>query len=670
MSKEQAEVRITELSEKLEYFNRRYYQDNISEISDFEFDKLLEELIALEAEYPDLRKADSPSQRVGGTITKNFETVVHRYRMLSLGNTYSQEELVEFDQRVKKGLGEAEYSYFCELKFDGVALSITYEDGLLVQGATRGDGTRGDNITDNVKTIRSIPLRVAHEDLPPFFEVRGEAFMPRDVFIDLNRQREDIGEETYANARNTTSGSLKMQDSAEVARRKLDCYLYSLMGDDLNVTTHQEGISLLENLGFNVSPTYRHCKDIDEVLDYVSEWEEKRHTLPVETDGIVIKVNDIGQQEALGYTAKSPRWAIAYKYQAESARTTLRGITYQVGRTGAITPVAELEPVLLAGTTVKRASLHNANEIARLDVRIGDWVYVEKGGEIIPKITGVDLDARKEDALPVEYITHCPECNTALERAEGEAQHYCPNVTGCPPQITGRIIHFIQRKAMDIDSLGEKTISLLFDQGLVYSPADLYDLKFEQILNLEGFQEKGTKKLFEGIEKSKQIPFPQVLFGLGIRFVGRTVAEKLADHFKNIDALAAADFDSLIEVPEIGERIAQSLVEYFGDEENQREVQRLRAAGLQFILEEQEEIVLGEQLKGKTFVISGVFERHSREELKELIAGYGGKVLSSISAKLDYLVAGDKMGPAKREKAAKLNIPILSETEFESMIGL
>ena len=670
MNKDQAEKRINELSERLHYYNKKYYQESVSEISDFEFDKMLEELIELENANPEFRKPDSPSQRVGGTITKSFETVVHRYPMLSLGNTYSREELVDFDNRVKKGLGDEPYTYFCELKFDGVALSITYEDGLLTRGVTRGDGTKGDNITDNVKTIRSLPLRVKGDDVPPFFEVRGEAFMPREVFAELNKQREDIGLELYANARNTTSGSLKMQDSAEVARRKLDCYLYSLMADDLDVTTHEEAIQLLEKLGFQVSQTYRHCRSIDEVLSYINEWEEKRHDLPVETDGIVIKVNSNSQQETLGFTAKSPRWAIAYKYKAESAKTELLGITYQVGRTGAITPVAELDPVFLAGTTVKRASLHNANEISRLDVRIGDTVFVEKGGEIIPKITGVDLLARKPDAPPVEYITHCPECQTPLVRNEGEAQHYCPNQLGCPPQITGRIIHFIQRNAMDIDSLGEKTIDQFYRAGMVTSPADIYDLRKEDVLALEGFQEKGTNKLIDGIQKSREVVFGRVLFALGIRYVGRTVAEKLADHFKNIDALAQADFEQLISVPEIGERIAQSLVEYFGNEQNRDEINRLKAAGLQFHQVEKEEIVLGDQLEGKTFVISGVFQRYGRDEIKELIASYGGKVVSSISSKLDYLVAGDKMGPAKREKAEKLNIPILSEQDVESMIGL
>ncbi|MCA6074780.1 NAD-dependent DNA ligase LigA [Fulvivirga sedimenti] len=670
MNREEAKKKIESLSEKIDYYNEQYYQNNRSEISDFEFDKLLEQLIALEEEYPELRQPDSPTQRVGGTVTKSFKTVYHKYPMLSLGNTYSREELEEFDNRVKKGLGDEPYEYFCELKFDGVALSLTYENGYLSRGVTRGDGTRGDDITANVKTIRTIPLKVKHiKDSPPFFEARGEAFMPRQTFIALNKEREDIGEEVYANARNTTSGTLKMQDSSIVAQRKLDCYLYSIMGDDLPVETHAEGIQLLERLGFNVSPTYRLCKTLEEVFDYIAEWEDKRRSLPLETDGIVVKVNRLDQQEQLGFTAKSPRWAIAYKYKAEDAITTLKDITYQVGRTGAITPVAELKPVFLAGTTVKRASLHNANEIERLDLRIGDQVFVEKGGEIIPKITGVDLSARKEGLEPVTYITHCPECGTELQRMEGEAVHYCPNQDGCPPQIKGRIVHFIQRKAMDIDSLGEKTIEMLFDKNLVKSPADLYDLTYENIISLEGFKEKGTNNLLTGIQKSKSVPFENVLFGLGIRFVGKTVAEKLAQAFKSIDALMNASYEDLIAVPEIGERIAHSVIEFLGNEQHIDEINRLKNAGVQMVIEEKEEIKLGNQLEGKTFVISGVFERHERDELKELIVAHGGKVLSSISGKLDFLLAGDNMGPSKKEKAEKLGIQIISESDFEGMIS-
>ncbi len=669
MNAEQAKKEILALSEKINYYNEQYYQQNRSEISDYEFDQLLEKLISLENDFPDLKYPDSPSQRVGGTITKNFETVYHTYPMLSLGNTYSREDLEDFDGRVKKALGEDKYRYFCELKFDGVALSMTYENGLLVRGVTRGDGTRGDNITENVRTIRSLPLRISAEDVPVVFEVRGEAFMPRDVFRQLNLEREDIGEEPYANARNTTSGTLKMQDSATVASRKLDCFLYSVLGDDLPFTTHAEGIKWMESVGFHISPTYRLCESMEEVLQYIEEWREKRKELPLETDGIVIKVNDLGQQEQLGFTAKSPRWAIAYKYKAENAATRLRSITYQVGRTGAITPVAELEPVLLAGTTVKRASLHNANEIARLDLRVGDMVFVEKGGDIIPKVTGVELTSRLDDSEPVNYITQCPECGTELIRREGEAQHYCPNTDGCPPQIKGRIEHFIQRKAMDIDSLGEKTIAQLFDEGLVRTPADLYDLTFEQILSLEGFKEKGTENLIGGINKSREVPFENVLFALGIRYVGRTVAAKLAEHFRNIDSLMAASEEELVSVPEIGERIAQSVRSFFSADQHRQEMERLKSAGLNLEMGEVENTQVSDVLDGKTFVISGVFQDYERDELKDLIRNYGGKVVSSISGKLNYLVAGEKMGPAKREKAEKLGIPILSEQEFTSMIN-
>lgn len=668
MTEQEAKKIITDLTEKINYHSDLYYQKNTSEISDYEFDVLLKKLIDLEAEFPSLKASDSPSQRVGGTITKDFETVYHKYPMLSLGNTYSQEDLEDFDKRVAKALDEEEYEYFCELKFDGVALSLTYVDGLLTQGVTRGDGTRGDNITNNAKTIRTVPLKLKG-DFPAEFEVRGEAFMPKQIFINLNKEREDIGEEPYANARNTASGSLKMQDSSIVAKRKLDCYLYSMIGENLGVGTHEQAIEKLISLGFNVSPTYRKCRNIQEVLTYVNEWEKKRLELPLETDGIVIKVNSIAQQEQLGYTAKSPRWAISYKYKAEAAVTTLKDITYQVGRTGAITPVAELQPVLLAGTTVKRASLHNANEIARLDLRIGDQVFVEKGGEIIPKVTKVDLGARSKNSQPVEYITHCPECGTELVRQEGEAVHYCPNVNGCPPQIKGKIEHFIQRKAMNIDSLGEKTINALFEKGLVKSAADLYDLTFEQVYELEGFKELSSKNLIKGIEASKTTEFESVLFAVGIRFVGKTVAEKLAGYFKNVDNLKSATFDELIEVPEIGERIAQSVIEYFSDESNVMEMQRLKDSGLSMEVVEKENTAESSVLNGQTFVVSGVFEEYSRDDLKATIKNHGGKVISAISGKLDFLLAGDKMGPAKKEKAEKLGVNIISESDFQKMIG-
>ena len=668
MTKEEAQQHIEQLTLKINHYNEQYYQNDISEISDFEFDKLLEELIELENAYPEFKSPDSPSQRVGGTITKNFETVMHRTPMLSLGNTYSKEDLEDFDKRVAKGLNDQPYEYFCELKFDGVALSITYENGILVRGVTRGDGTRGDDITNNVKTIRSLPLKLSGE-YPAAFEVRGEAFMPNKVFAALNQQRAIAGEETYANARNTASGSLKMQDSAAVAKRKLDCYLYSMSGDNLGVDTHADAIEKLISLGFNVSPTYRKCSNIEEVLQYIKDWEEERHNLPLITDGIVIKVNSFAQQQTLGFTAKSPRWAIAYKYQSENAATLLNDITYQVGRTGAITPVAELQPVLLAGTTVKRASLHNANEIERLDLRIGDTVFVEKGGEIIPKVTGVDLSARDPGLQPVIYIQNCPACGHELQREEGEAVHYCKNTKGCPPQIKGRIEHYIQRKAMNIDSLGERTIHLLFENNYVKSPADLYDLTYEQVYNLEGFKDLSTKNLLQGIEESKKTSFDSVLFALGIRFVGKTVAEKLATHFKNMENLQNANYEELIAVPEIGERIANSLIDYFKDPENMQEIERLRASGVSMEMIEEESTAISNVLEGKTFVISGVFEKYSRDDLKKAVQDNGGKIISAISGKLDYLLAGDKMGPAKKEKAEKLGVKIISESDFEAMIN-
>jgi len=666
MNIEQAKEEIIKLSDQINHHNDLYYQQDRSEISDYEFDQLLEQLILLETQFPELKSEDSPSQRVGGTITKNFETVEHSYPMLSLGNTYSEEELLDFDKRVVKGLGEDSFEYFCELKFDGVAISLTYEQGILKRAVTRGDGTRGDDITANAKTIRSIPLRLKEGKWPESFEVRGEVFMPLKEFERLNKQRKLDGEALLANPRNTTSGTLKMQDSAIVADRKLDCYLYSLLGTE--TSTHSESIKFLENWGFKISPTYKKCESIQEVLLYIEEWETKRHSLPVETDGIVIKVNSSEQQDSLGFTAKSPRWAIAYKYKAENAPTKLNSITYQVGRTGAVTPVANLEPVLLAGTTVKRASLHNANEIQRLNLHIGDTVFVEKGGEIIPKVTGVDLNLRPKSSEAVTYITNCPECQTRLIRNEGEAAHYCPNIKNCPPQIKGKIEHYIQRKAMNIDSLGERTIALLFDQGLLRKPGDLYELTYENIFNLEGFKDLSTKNLLQGIQLSKSIPFENVLFALGIRFVGQTVAEKLARHFKNIDALRAADYEELIAVPEIGERIAHSLLEYWKDQDNILHIEQLRKAGIQLEIREENISLDSEILVGKTLCVSGVFTNFSRDELKEVIKKNGGKVVSSISGKLNYLVAGENMGPSKLEKAQNLGVSIISENEFIKLI--
>lgn len=682
MTSAEAKSRIETLSQQIDYHNDLYYQKNISEISDYEFDKLLEELIALENDFPEFKSEDSPTQRVGGTITKEFETVVHKYRMLSLGNTYSKEELLDFDGRVAKGLEGQDYEYLCELKFDGVALSLTYENGILKRAVTRGDGTQGDDITANARTIRTIPLKLKGE-VPAEFEVRGEAFFPIKEFERVNTEREDIGEDRLANPRNAASGTLKMQDSKVVAHRKLDCYLYYLLGEDLNIKNHSDAVKAIDGWGFNVSPTYLRCKDIDAVLDYIKDWEEKRHDLPVETDGIVIKVNSLSQQEQLGFTAKNPRWAIAYKYKAESATTVLESISYQVGRTGSITPVANLSPVLLAGTTVKRASLHNANEIARLDLRIGDTVHVEKGGEIIPKVTSVDLSQRKDDSSPVNFIELCPECDTPLEQKEGEANHYCTNTDGCPPQILGRLEHFIQRKAMDIDSLGPETLRGLLDNGLIRNYADLYDLSFEQLNGLEfriysdkkgdysvrSLREKSATNIFKAIQESKAVPFERLLFGLGIRFVGKTVAEKLADHFVTVEALGQATYEQLIEVPEIGDRIAESVVDFFADPKNTSLIDRLTQAGLQLAAEKKEIVVEGDNLTDKTFVISGVFTQFSRDELKEKIKANGGKVVSSISGKLDYLLAGDKMGPSKLEKANKLGTTIISEQDFLDMIA-
>ncbi len=670
MTSAEAKKRIEKLTAEINYHNDLYYQKNKTEISDREFDALLEELIHLESEFPDLKQPDSPTQRVGGTISKAFETVTHQYPMLSLGNTYSQDELRDFDGRVAKGLDGEKYEYFCELKFDGVSISLIYENGLLIRGVTRGDGVRGDDVTANVRTIRSIPLKAKGKNLPPSFEVRGEVFLPKKEFERLNKEREDIGEETYANARNTASGTLKMQDSSIVSQRHLDCFAYYLLGDDLGVETHEAAIHRIESWGFQVSPTYKKCKSIDEVFNYIDHWENRRQDLPLETDGVVIKVNNLEQQERLGFTAKSPRWAIAFKYKAQSVSTRLNDITYQVGRTGAVTPVAELEPVFLAGTTVKRASLHNANEIARLDLRIGDHVFVEKGGEIIPKVTGVDLPRRSSGSKPVKYITKCPECGTPLIRHEGEAAHYCPNDKGCPPQIRGRIEHFIQRKAMDIDSLGEMTIKSLHELGLLNSPADLYDLKASDIMKLEGFKELSTKNLLNGITQSKSAPFEAVLFAIGIRHVGKTVAEKLARYFKNMDNLMNASKEELLQAPEVGEIIADSVVSFFHDKGNRKEIERLRKAGLNFESTFKETEKVSDALGGKSFVVSGTFAHYERDEIKDVIVANGGKVLSGVSGKLDYLVAGENMGPAKREKAEKLGIRIISEEEFRKMLGI
>jgi len=669
MTAAQAQKEIIELTAQLNHYNELYYQQNKSTITDFEFDKLLKQLQTLEEQFPELRLPGSPTQRVGGGITKEFKTAVHQYPMLSLGNTYSQEELQDFDKRVAKGLDGDAYEYFCEMKFDGVSISLIYEDGILARGITRGDGVQGDDVTNNVKTIRSIPLKVKGNSFPKRFEVRGEVFLSKKVFEQLNKELEDIGEEKYANPRNTASGTLKQQDSSEVAKRKLDCYTYYLLGEDKKVATHEEGIKKLEEWGFNVSSTYRKCATIDEVLKYINFWEEKRRELPLETDGVVIKVNSLLQQQQLGFTAKSPRWAISYKYKTESISTQLKAITYQVGRTGAITPVAELEPVILAGTTVKRASLHNANEIERLGLFVGDYVFVEKGGEIIPKVTGVDSEKRDKRLVPVQYIHQCPECGTKLIREEGEANHYCPNALGCPPQIRGRIEHFVARKAMDIDSLGEQTIRQLNEMGFVKSPADLYDLKKEDLLKLDKVKDKSAQNMLVGIEASKKAAFESVLFAIGIRHVGKTVAEKVARYFKNIDAIAKATPEELLTAPEVGRKIANSIFNFFQDERNKLEIERLKKTGLNFASDLKEPEKESDVLTGKSFAISGTFENYERDQLQDIILKNGGRILSSVSGKLDYLVAGDNMGPSKREKAEKLGVKIISEQEFEKLLN-
>lgn len=667
MTEQQAKEKINSLTDSINHYNYLYYQKHTSEIPDFEFDMLLKELESLEATYPQLKREDSPTQRIGGTITKEFKTVVHKYPMLSLSNTYSDQELFDFDTRIRKSIGD-QFEYVCELKYDGVAVSITYENGVLKTAATRGDGVKGDEITTNAKTIRTLPLKIKAENVAPLFEVRGEVFLGSDVFLAINKDREENAEPLLANPRNAASGTIKMQDSSIVASRKLDCYIYGLLGTDLSVKSHSEALDLLKSWGFNVPDHFKVCKTIYEVKDYIDKWEKKRFELPLGTDGIVIKVNSYRQQADLGNTAKSPRWAIAYKYKAESTFTILENIEFNVGRTGAVTPVAILHPVHLGGTVVKRASLHNANEINRLDIRIGDTVFVEKGGEIIPKITGVDISKRNSNASPITYINSCPACATPLKRKEGEAVHYCPNERGCPPQIKGRIEHFIQRKSLNIEGLGPETIDQLFVKGLVKDPSDLYYLKLENWLSLDRFGEKSAKNILRSLENSKNVPFRNVLFGLGIRYVGATVAEKLALHFKNIDNLKSARFEELQGVSEIGERIAESVCDYFKNPEHFQYIERLRTAGLQ--MEEQEVINVLEStiLEGKTFVISGVFQNFGREELKDKILKNGGKVLSSISGKLDYVLAGENMGPAKLEKAKKLGIPILSEEEFIKLI--
>ncbi|WP_298315416.1 NAD-dependent DNA ligase LigA [uncultured Aquimarina sp.] len=661
------EQQINQLREELRQHNYNYYVLDAATISDYEFDMKLKDLQALEEKHPEFYDANSPTLRVGGEVTKNFNTVVHEQRMYSLDNSYSKEDLLDWETRIKK-LVDGDVNYTCELKYDGASISLTYENGELVRAVTRGDGIQGDDVTTNVKTIKSVPLKLKG-DYPPKFDIRGEIVLPYEGFAKMNQERIAAGEEPYANPRNTASGSLKLQDSSETAKRPLDCLLYNLAGDRLGISSQHESLEKAREWGFKVPQESRLVASIDGVLDFVNMWDEKRRELPYETDGVVIKVNDLQQQEELGFTSKAPRWAMAYKFKAEQVVTKLNEITYQVGRTGAITPVANLEPVQLAGTTVKRASLHNADQIAKLDIREEDTVFVEKGGEIIPKIISVDFTKRNKDSVPTQYITSCPECNTELIRKEGEAQHYCPNVYGCPPQIIGRIQHYISRKALDIEGLGGETVALLVKEGLITNYADLYDLKKEQVIPLERMAEKSADNLIEGIAKSKQIPFERVLFGLGIRYVGETVAKKLAKHYKSIEVIISATEEELVNVDEIGIKIAQSVREFFDTEYNRELVNRLTQYGIQLQISADKLANQTDTLKGQTFVVSGVFEKVSRNELKKLIEDNGGKVSSSISSKTSYVVAGANMGPSKLEKANKLEVTIISEDDFLNLIG-
>lgn len=678
MNAEQARTRIDTLIEEINRHNHLYYVLAKPEISDYEFDMLLEELIRLEKQFPDLQRPDSPSQRVGGSVTKDFETVAHRYPMLSLSNSYNEQEIIDFDRRVQKLVG-SEVAYVCELKYDGVAISLMYENGLLVRAVTRGDGTQGDDVTANVKTIRSIPLKI-EGDFPTLFEIRGEIYYPYESFKKLNESRKAVGQQVFANPRNAAAGTLKLQESAEVAKRRLDCWLYYVTGEDLPFTTHYESLVKAREWGFRVSPNIAICSNIKEIVEFIHDWDQNRKSLPYDIDGIVIKVNQIHLQKLLGFTAKSPRWAIAYKYKAEETHTRLLSIDFQVGRTGAVTPVANLEPVLLAGTTVKRASLHNADIIQQLDLYEGDTVVVEKGGEIIPKITKVLTALRPENAKAVQFITNCPACGSQLERNLGEAAWLCPNIENCPPQIKGRIEHFISRRAMNIDSLGEGKTELLFDRDLVRNPADLYELSYDQLFGLEktiapadggkprkvSFREKTSKNILSSLEKSASVPFERVLFALGIRYVGETVAKRLAAEFKHIDALMQAEKEELVAVHDIGERIAESVHSFFRKQENLDMIRRLRAHGLQFSMAETQP--QSDVFKDKTFVISGVFSRFTRDTLRQMIEQHGGKTVSSVSGKTDYLLAGENMGPAKLEKAEQLGITIISEDEFLQLL--
>ena len=658
---------INNLRKELNQHNHNYYVLDKPTISDFEFDIKLKQLQDLENQNPEFFDENSPSQRVGGTITKNFTTVAHDYRMYSLDNSYSKEDLIEWENRIQKVLGDVPLEYVCELKYDGASISITYENGKLKRAVTRGDGFQGDDVTNNIKTIKSIPLELTG-NFPHKFDIRGEIILPFAGFEKMNQELIDIGETPYSNPRNTASGSLKLQDSTEVSKRPLECLLYFIIGQNLPISSQIESLESARSWGFKVPNETKLAKNLNQVFQFIDFWDEHRHKLPYETDGVVVKVNQFQHQEELGYTAKSPRWAMAYKFKSEQVSTRLNSITYQVGRTGSITPVANLEPVQLAGTIVKRASLHNADQIEKLDIRVGDEVFVEKGGEIIPKIIAVDTSKRPLNLIPTKYITHCPECQSELVRLDGEANHYCPNFYGCPPQIIGRIQHFISRKAMDIEGLGGETVALLFNNGLVNNYADLYNLTVEQILPLDRMAQKSAENLINGVLNSKNVPFENVLFALGIRFVGETVAKKLAKHYKNIDSLSKATFMDLVLVDEIGDRIAQSVIDFFENPSNQAIIAELKVQGVQFEIVEKINPNATNKLEGKTFVVSGVFEKFSRDELKNSIEDNGGKVGSSISAKTHFVVAGDNMGPAKLEKANSLKIPIISEDDFIEMV--
>ncbi len=667
MKKEEAKKRIERLRREIEEHNYKYYVLAQPSISDFEYDSLMNELIRLEEQFPDLKDENSPSQRVGSDINKEFNQVRHRYPMYSLGNTYSPEEVADFEKRIKKELSGT-IEYVCELKYDGVAIALTYRNGRLERAVTRGDGIQGDDVTDNVKTIRSIPLNLRGNDYPDEFVIRGEILFSHQAFEQINREKEKKGESPFANPRNAAAGTLKLQNSSMVAKRPLDCFLYSLIGENLPYRFHYENLVKAKEWGFKISAQLQKCRNIEEIFDYINYWEKERENLPYDIDGVVIKVNSYDQQEELGYTAKSPRWAIAYKFKAEQVETKLLSVDFQVGRTGAVTPVANLEPVHLSGTIVKRASLHNEDQIKLLDVRINDSVYIEKGGEIIPKIVGVNKEKRPADSQEIEFVKSCPECGTELVKPEGEARHYCPNETGCPPQIKGKIEHFVSRRAMDIEA-AEATIDALYRKNLIKDIGDLYFLKKEDLLSLERFADKSAQNLIDSILKSKEVPFPRVLYALGIRHVGEAMARTLAEHFRSIDGLANATYEDLTAINEVGPRIADSILEYFRKPKNLEVIDKLKKAGVSMEMEEEPEETASRVLEGKTIVISGSFDQHSRDQLKEMIQKHGGKNTSSVSSKTDYLLAGRDIGPKKLDQAKKNDVTIISESDFLQMIN-